>query len=336
MAEFQISSMVRGYHAYKDVWQASSGDILQCGREVSNRHDPYAVAVKKSGVIVGHVPRRISTICSLFLRRGGLIQCTVTGSRRYSEDLPQGGLEIPCGLTFKIDRKDVLEKTQNLLGRVSRNEASAKSAPLTSDIPEPKRSRIEVQNEESSQLEIWVSGLPNGLVLRQLEKNILLNGNELTDMHVNAFQVLLKEKFPRVRGLFLTFAPSSVGGWTDNYIQILHCNGNHWITVSTVNCANDVVNVYDSLYTSITEETKDNLAKIFSTSVKYYLPRVQIQKGAKDCGLFAMAFASYLAHGNDPRLLQHCWFDQGCLRSTLLDCFEQKSVSDFQYYAMSV
>ncbi len=36
MAEFQISSMVRGYHAYKDMWQASSGDILQCGREVSN------------------------------------------------------------------------------------------------------------------------------------------------------------------------------------------------------------------------------------------------------------------------------------------------------------
>ncbi len=125
MAKFQISSMVRRYHAYKDVWQASSGDILHCGREVSNRHDPYAVAVNISGVIVGHVPRRILTICSLLLRRGGLIQCTVTGSRRHSEDLPQGGLKIPCGLTFKIEIKDVLEKTQNLPGRVSRKEARA-------------------------------------------------------------------------------------------------------------------------------------------------------------------------------------------------------------------
>ena len=92
MDAFQISSMVRGYHVYKDVWVASSGDILQCVRELSNRHDPYAVSVKKDGTIVGYVPRKISTICSLFLRRGGSIQCTIVGSRRYSGDLPQGGL----------------------------------------------------------------------------------------------------------------------------------------------------------------------------------------------------------------------------------------------------
>jgi hypothetical protein len=28
------------------------------------------------------------------------ILCTVTGSRRYSKDLPQGGLEVPCKLEF--------------------------------------------------------------------------------------------------------------------------------------------------------------------------------------------------------------------------------------------
>ena len=76
---------------------------LHCRREVieaENRRDPFAVAVERSGVTDGHVPRRISSTCSMFLRRGGRIDCEITGDRRYSEDLPQGGLEIPCKLTL--------------------------------------------------------------------------------------------------------------------------------------------------------------------------------------------------------------------------------------------
>ena len=46
------------------------------------------------GVVIGHLPRKLSKICSLFIRRGGSICCIVTGGRRYSADLPQGGLEI--------------------------------------------------------------------------------------------------------------------------------------------------------------------------------------------------------------------------------------------------
>ena len=42
------------------------------------------------------IPSKLSHIYSLFLRRGGTIRCRVAGGRRYSYDLPQGGLEIPC------------------------------------------------------------------------------------------------------------------------------------------------------------------------------------------------------------------------------------------------
>lgn len=94
---FQIEGMVRGYHYYKDIWEVVIGEELECEREHGNIHDLYAVAVKqKSGVTVGHLPKKISSVCSLFLRRGGLIWCTVRGSRQYSSDLEQGGLEIPC------------------------------------------------------------------------------------------------------------------------------------------------------------------------------------------------------------------------------------------------
>ena len=76
-------------------------------REVENYRDPFTVAVVRSGVIVGHVPRKISSICLMFLRQGGTISCRVTGSRRYSEDLSQGDLEVPCMLTLTGVHSDV-------------------------------------------------------------------------------------------------------------------------------------------------------------------------------------------------------------------------------------
>ena len=64
---------------YKDSWDTSIGEELSCQREAENYTDPFAVAVMKNNNIVGHVSRKISTVCSLYLRRGDLIVCRVTG-----------------------------------------------------------------------------------------------------------------------------------------------------------------------------------------------------------------------------------------------------------------
>ena len=66
MESYSIHTSVRGYHIYKDVWEAALGQLLPCQREPGNIHDPYAVAVVETGVvtrIVGHVPRAISSVC---------------------------------------------------------------------------------------------------------------------------------------------------------------------------------------------------------------------------------------------------------------------------------
>jgi len=52
------------------------------------------------GAVVGQVPCIISAVCSAYLRRGGVVKNEVTGARQYSTDLPQGGMEVPCKLTF--------------------------------------------------------------------------------------------------------------------------------------------------------------------------------------------------------------------------------------------
>ena len=101
------SSSVRGYHVYKTIWDAAIGEDLVCKREPSNEHDRYTVAIKKDGVIIGHLPRKISR--SLFLRRESSISCRVAGPTRYLAGLPQGGLEIPCVLRFEGDAKEIVK-----------------------------------------------------------------------------------------------------------------------------------------------------------------------------------------------------------------------------------
>ena len=73
----------------------------------------YAVAVMKSGQVLGHLPRKVNRVCSIFLRRGGSISCIVLGGRRYSADLPQGGLEIPCRLLFEGEIKEIEKVTKH-------------------------------------------------------------------------------------------------------------------------------------------------------------------------------------------------------------------------------
>ena len=93
MAEsFVVESMIRGYHEYKSIWDNPvNEEELNCARDIGNSYDPTAVAVMKEidseAKTVGHIPRIISALCFVFIRRGGTIKCIVNGSRRYSADL---------------------------------------------------------------------------------------------------------------------------------------------------------------------------------------------------------------------------------------------------------
>ena len=93
MPVLELESCVRGYHVYKDIWSPSTLLDYSCERELHNPEDPYAVAIMSGGSIVGHVPRKISAACSLFIQQSGAITSRIAGSRQYSHDLPQGGLE---------------------------------------------------------------------------------------------------------------------------------------------------------------------------------------------------------------------------------------------------
>ena len=54
---------MRRYNVYKEIWDA----VVNC--ENGNRVNPFTVVVVRGDTIISHVPRKVSSICSLYLCR---------------------------------------------------------------------------------------------------------------------------------------------------------------------------------------------------------------------------------------------------------------------------
>ena len=59
---FSVEAVVRGYHAYKDIWAAVYGEELPCKKEAGNRVDAFAMVVMKDGTVVGHILKKIFSV----------------------------------------------------------------------------------------------------------------------------------------------------------------------------------------------------------------------------------------------------------------------------------
>ncbi len=324
MESFRIESCVRGYHVYKDIWDASVGESLPCQRERGNRADPYAVAIIKGGVTVGHVPRKISSVCSLFLRRNGVINICITGTRRFSADLPQGGLEIPCVIAFEGSSKEVRKMRKLVTAALSTTPV------LTDEVQPSKKRRTEEGSADEQDTREWVRVQSAGVFLTNYDRKILAIGEKLTDQHINFAQALLQSQFPLVNGLKSTVYQSRTQGLQADAhtIQVIHCRGDHWIVATTIQCDPGEVKVYDSVYASLDHGTRETVLKMFGSDARLRVTTVNApkQQGGSDCGVFAIAIFTCLAFGGDPTKMT---IYQGRMRDHLLQCFEEKLLTQF-------
>ena len=324
MTSYTTDSCVRGYHVYKDVWTASIGELLTCQAEFGNVMDPYDVAVVSgSNITVGHVPRSISAVCYSFLRRHGTIGCEIIGPRRFSHDLPQGGLEIPCKLTFRGEEMYVT-KLKTLLDKAPTLEPRA---------PSSKRKKTAESSEEpnsskDSGVIVWLRF--NNYYMTLLDKDVVSNGSMLNDAHINCAQELLRSQFPGIDGLISTLYQNKVPAKRiERGVQIIHDRGNHWIVASSICDANEVL-IYDSIYSILDGETKKVVENLFEVSDTSRIRFVQIQKqvGGKDCGLFAIAIVvSLLLHVDLS--VSSIRFNQSLMRPHLLKCYTSNKFSMF-------
>ena len=122
-SSFSVPSYIRGYHAYQDVWSSFIGELLPLEREPGNPKDIHAVAIKRAGRIVGHVPFNLAPTASAFLRRQNFPEKTAF-LRRQNKCLAEVrgskanrgggyGLETPCEYHF-FGPKDYIDKLETI------------------------------------------------------------------------------------------------------------------------------------------------------------------------------------------------------------------------------
>ena len=349
---FSVQAMIRGYHEYMRIWEnPSPTDHLLCQREIGNPKDTHAVAVKGNIVgldgttTVGHVPKKISAICSIFIRRGGNINCVVNGARRFSADLPQGGLEIPCILNFTAQTQSEATKTERLIISAL-NVASvgiSEEAPVVSssqsscsdgkDNAAMAAMNDSIPKSELSQTvdltECCNTNSPPAKKQKTFDTETIIMGNELSDGEINYAQRLLKIKHPRIGGLRLTLYKGKFQDVESN-VQIVHCpTRHHWITATTLNCKAGEIKIFDSLFTFCDKETIRIIYDFYqrgTEKLNITMSRCQKQSGDKDCGLFAIAFAVAIVFNLNASKLKFC---QHMMRPHLVDCFTKEVMTPF-------
>ena len=144
----KISSWIRGFHAYKNWWTPTYGEILPLQPELENAEDKNAVAVLKESRVIGHITFHLANtknrtgIVTHFISKptnqGSVEVCGKAVNR--DGDL---GMEIPCVYTFDGPRKHVdlleqlLDVSNNPAIRAEDDHGTARSKQTTS-----KRKRV--------------------------------------------------------------------------------------------------------------------------------------------------------------------------------------------------
>ena len=101
--------------------------------------------------------------------------------------------------------------------------------------------------KNTRQARYWIKDL--GLFVS--DRASLTNGRYISDAVINATMLILKNKFPHIGGLQNTILGETLSSYNAvqnmSFVQDLHVNGNHWITVSNIDCQPHLIEVYDSL-----------------------------------------------------------------------------------------
>ncbi len=170
------------------------------------------------------------------------------------------------------------------------------------------------------------------LEIYKSEKKILVEGGWLSDNVITAVQTLLKKYHPLIGGLQPTILTETLNFEVQRgeFVQVLNVHSSHWITVSNLFCPPGVINIYDSMPNcELHSSTKRQIASILMTnekSIEVQFVNMQIQSGASDCGLFALAFATSLCAGVNPAQLKYIQHD---FRSHLFKCLENRKIIPF-------
>jgi len=177
---------------------------------------------------------------------------------------------------------------------------------IKTEEPDEVRRKIDDTSASSNGKKEWLR-----MGWRMEDRDSITAGERLNDMVKNVAQRLLKNQFPKMKGLCSTLIVLyTVKGrkrhtvFEQNMVQIMHSHGNYWITATSANATTAIqVNIFDSMYDDIDEGTCSN---VFGSAAVPCSVKIHKQPGVDDCGLFAIANATCLLwSGHGPQ--NHAW-----------------------------
>ena len=171
---------------------------------------------------------------------------------------------------------------------------------------------------------IW---LPD-LMLSTTEERYINNNEQICDSIINAGMKILNKDFPHftfqsssLQHNLLVYSPTET-------IHIHHNGEGHFCTSSSIG---GEVCLFDSLNTKPSEELLRQLTTIYSPdpditpTIKQY-NITATQRGSVDCGIFALAYATELAHCTNPAMFV---YNQESFRPHLLQCLLMRNLQPF-------
>jgi len=178
---------------------------------------------------------------------------------------------------------------------------------------------------------VWVIHSKHKLTTK--DKHLIESGKQLTDILVNFACGLLKEQFPLLGGFQSTLLQNSkLNSQLRNpkhAIQVIHLEAEkHWVTVSTIGCDENIVNLYDSSLSYVPLSLEQAIVALLKPKcpVTVKVKNVIKQVGSTDCGVYALAYCTSLALGSNPCLSV---YRQVEMRDHLISCMENLSFSTF-------
>ena len=153
----------------------------------------------------------------------------------------------------------------------------------------------------------------------------------LTDNIITVAQKLMLQHYPHMSGLQPPVLQETLSFQVhrEEFVQILNIHNYHWCVVTNIGCKDGVVNVYDSLYASVSNVTARVIASLLFCSAPRLTIRmmdVEEQKNGADCGVLSIAYAYDICSGMDPRKVI---YDHMSIRNHLAKCLEECKFSRF-------
>ena len=215
--------------------------------------------------------------------------------------------------------------------QVSLSEVSSGLEVCNCSLPKPARNVVNL-TEESQDVssgagspagENWLHNVLYSLTLDNKEE-VLSPSGWLSDSVIAAAQLLILQEFPHSSGLQDPVLQQNLSFQVHrgDFVHIINVGNSHWCTVSNIGCDEGVVNVYDSLYPSVSKSTLKLVASLmFSPASKLVVRMMDVWRQCNrfDCSVLALAFAYDICSGDDPCKVK---FDHKSIRQHLASCSE--------------